>query len=390
MAADVSTPQPSNGNADQPENTVQTAIDWLTGDRTRTRQRIERQGTLVAPGQLLEWARFEVQFDSLLPEQPTNRCQALINAQAEWLIRHLPPDDAPPSVDSAQQAGRAWGILISADTQVLPDQGTLTEVCRRTNISLRAADEIRAQARTVSAAYNRADLLHLYDRAPDTVLIDDWNTLAACGPELPEAAAWAQDVLELLTARIADLDDYSWMDTAAQCAAQVYDSVMLAQDLLEPVAALIPARDQPHTAADETRLVAFIEEGGLSAAATAAARARAVQKWAEQDTPAASAEPDRARMVEAAAPATRTLVRLNEALAVLGPALEYAPTLSLDPEHVAQIVEPLGRLVTQVRDISRTGSPLPREPIDRRAPQHHQHPPSPGHNPGGGPPRIAP
>ncbi|MEV5008929.1 hypothetical protein [Streptomyces sp. NPDC055692] len=42
------------------------------------------------------------------------------------------------ALDSAQQAGRAWDILIAAGTEVYPDQDVLTEATRRTGISARA------------------------------------------------------------------------------------------------------------------------------------------------------------------------------------------------------------------------------------------------------------
>lgn len=386
MAGDESAPRPPSGTAGQPTDAVAAAINWLSNDGSDTRQSIDFRGAVVAPGQLLEEARFELEVEGLLTERPADQAQDLIRAQADWLIRHLPLDHDPPSVDSAQQAGRAWGVLISADTQVLPDQDVLTEVSRSKGISLRAVEEIRTQARAVSGAYNRADLIFPYDRATDAILIDDWNTLVACGSELPEAAERAKDVLELLTARVAGTDDYSWMDAAAQQAAQVYFSVTLAQVLLTPVAALIPAPDQPGAGDDETRLVEAIEQGDLAAAATAAARACAVQDWVEQD----GAEPDRSRRVEAAAPGTRTLVRLEQALAALDPTHSQAPRSSVAPERLARIVEAIGRLSVQVRDAGRASSPLSANPVDRPAPQQHQQPPHPGQASGGAAPRAAP
>lgn len=94
----------------------------------------------------------------------------------------MPGDHQPRSLDSAQQAGRAWGVLITSDTEILPDQDVLTEVAARTGISMRAAHDIRGQALKTSATYNRADLLIPYDDAPEEVLIADWNRLAVCGP----------------------------------------------------------------------------------------------------------------------------------------------------------------------------------------------------------------
>jgi hypothetical protein len=386
VAADEPEPRPTDGSFEQPPSTIQRAIAWLTDDQTNTRQVIEQRDGPIVPGQLLESARFDAHVESLLPGA-TDQTTALIHAQAEWLIRRMPPEHSPPSLDSAQQAGRAWGVLIAADTMVLPDQDVLTEVSRRTGISTRAADEIQAKARSVSAAYNRAELLRPYDNAKDEALIRDWNQLAACGPELPEAAQRAQDVLELLTARVAGFHDYGWMDATAQHAAQVYDSVVRAQPLLAPVAELIPGRDQPDTAAQQARLVELDQAGLLATAATAAARARAVQEWADHDGPS---EPDRTRRVEAAAVGMRTLVQLNKTLAALDPTQRQSAFTSLDPKHVARVVEAIGRLSAEVRSAFRTVDRHPAAPTDKPAPQHHQHPPTTGPNPGGGTPRAAP
>lgn len=385
MAADEPGSQPTGSDADQPGSRVQRAIAWLSEDQSRTRQSIEQQNGPIAPGNLLESARFDVQVDRLLTGAGTDQAHALVRAQAGWLIRRMPPEDNPPSLDSAQQAGRAWGLLIAADTHVMPDQEVLTEVSRRTGISVRAADEILAQANSVMAAFTRADLLIPYDDAKNAVLIGDWNQLAACGPELPEAAERAQDVLELLTARVTG-EDYSWMDPTAQRAAQVYDSVMQAQPLLASVAALIPNRDQPDAAAEQARLVELDEQGLLITAATAAARARAVQEWAESNK---GTEPDRTRKLEAAAPGARTLVRLNESLVDLDPDGQPSFT-ALDPERVAQIVEAIGRLSAEVRSAFRTASTLPAATVEHRIPQQHQHPPSTGQSPGGAGPSAAP
>ncbi|MFI6283002.1 hypothetical protein [Streptomyces sp. NPDC050988] len=302
----------------------------------------------------------------------------------------MPRDHKPMSLDSAQQAGRAWGILITSDTGALPDQDVLTEVAARTGISRRAADEIRSQAHSTSAAYNRADLLIPYDNAPEEVLTGDWNRLAACGPELPEAVERAQDVLELLTARVTGAEDHDWMDAAAQHAAQVYASVIRAQPLLASVAAVIPSKDQPDAAADQARLVELAQQGHLTTAATAAARARAVQEWADRDS---EASPDRTRTVEAAAPATRTLIQLNETLASLDPGRGPSVFTALDPERVAQIIGAIGQLSARLSTVLRPTSPLQATTGEHPTPQrrqHQQHPPTPGQSPGGSTPRATP
>jgi hypothetical protein len=289
-------------DAAQLHDDVQNAIDWFSTDRSNFRHAVEHPDGAISPGHLLGLARFGVQFTRMLNGSVTDQAQGLIQAQAEWLIHRLPSDHNPLSLDSAQQAGRAWGILIATDTEVLPDHHVLNEVADRTGISRRAAAEIRTQAHRTNAAYNRADLLIPYDDASDDVLINDWNRLVACGPELPEVAERAKDVLELLTARITGADDHEWMEAAAQHAAQVYASVIRAQPLLASTAAMIPHRDQLDSSAKQARLVQLHRQGHLSEAATAAARARAVQEWTDDPTSSA----DRTRTVEAAAPATRT------------------------------------------------------------------------------------
>ncbi|MGW6145715.1 hypothetical protein ACWFR4_48235, partial [Streptomyces sp. NPDC055140] len=238
-----------------------------------------------------------------------------------------------------------------------------------------------------------------YDNATEEALIGDWNQLAACGPELPEAAERAQDVLELLTARVTGDEDHAWMVAAAQHAAQVYASVIRAQPLLASLAAVIPSRDQPDAEGDQARLVELDHQGHLTAAATAAARVRAVQEWANPDPVAAlegvnpdtAPAPDRTRTVEAAAPGTRTLLHLNETLAALDPDGPSAFT-ALDPQRVAQIVEAIGQLSTKMSTILRTASSLPATTGERPTPQRpqHQHPPNPGQSPGGSTPRAAP
>lgn len=384
MAADEPDgPRPGGRSARPVGEVVQTAIDWFTTDRSHTRP--DPDGA-VAPGQLLGSARFEIQVSRLLTGAPAEQAQALVHAQADWLISRMPRDHSPLSLDSAQQAGRAWGILITPDTEALPDQDVLTEVAARTGISGRTADEIRNQAYQTSAAYNRADLLFPYDNAPDEVLIRDWNRLAACGPELPDAATRAQDVLELLTARITGTEEHDWMAAAAQHAAQVYASIVHAQPLLASAASVLPSRGQPDAEGDQARLVELNQQGHLAAAATAAARARAVQEWADPDGTAA---PDRTRTVEAAAPGTRTLLRLNETLATLDPGPGPTAFTALDPQRVAQIVEAIGQLSAKMSTVMRTTNTAGATTGEQPAPQRrqHQHPPNPGQSPGGSTPR---
>ncbi|MFJ5951350.1 hypothetical protein [Streptomyces noursei] len=391
MAADEPHGRGAGGGdaARPPEDNLQSAIAWFTQDSSRTRQSIDYPDGAIAPGQLLKSARFEVQVNKLLDGRGTDQARALVHAQAEWLIRRMPSDHHPLSLDSAQQAGRAWGILITSDVEVLPDQNVLTEVSARTGISMRAAEEIRNQAWGTNAAYNRADLLVPYDNVPEEVLSGDWNRLAACGPELPEAAERAQDVLELLTARVTGTDDHDWMDAAAQHAAQVYASVIRAQPLLASVAAMIPSRSHPDAEADQARLVELAQQGHLTTAATAAARERAVQEWASPD---GTATPDRTRTVEAAAPGTRTLLDLNQTLATLDPA-QGPPTLTaLDPQRVAQVVEAIGQLSAKMTTVLRTAGPVSAASREQSTPQRprHQPPHTPGQSPGGTTPRAAP
>ncbi|WP_331732864.1 hypothetical protein OG613_48805 (plasmid) [Streptomyces sp. NBC_00015] len=378
------------GDAARPRgDNVRKAIEWFTADRSRTRQAIETADGPIAPGELLDSARFDVEVNRLLDGEPAEQAQALVQAQAEWLVRWMPRDHNPLALDSAQQAGRAWGILITSDVKGLPDRDVLTEVAARTGISRRAVAEIHYHARSTNAAYNRADLISPYYDATEEILIGDWNRLAACGPELPEAAALAQDVLELLTARVTGTGDHDWMDAAAQHAAQVYASVIHAQPILASVAAVIPSRYQPGATDDQARLVKLIEKGHLAAAATAAARARAVQEWADHDS---AAVPNRTRTVEAAAPGTRTLLHLNETLAALDPGQGLSAFTAQD-QRVAQVVEAIGQLSTRLRTVLRTTSNPPVPTGDHPSPQrphHEQHPPTPGQNPGGSTPRAAP
>lgn len=387
MAADEPDARRPGGDADPPQRTnVQNAIEWFSTDHSRTRQVIDHPEGPIKPGRLLYLAQTELQGNQLL-DGTADQARALVRAQAAWLIRRMPSDHDPLSLDSAQQAGRAWAILITAGTNVLPDQNVLTEVAVQTRISVRVADAIRELARITHDAFNRADLLFPYDDAKDKVLVDDWNRLAACGPELPEAAKPAQDILYLLTARVTGTDDHGWMNAAAQHAAQVYASVMSAQPLLADLAALIPHHGGPDIAADQARLVENAEQSHLSTAATAAARAQAVKEWADLN---GTAEPDRTRIVEAAVPGMRTLGRLNRTLAALDPVHGQATLIALDPDRIAQIAEAIGQLSRRMRAALRTSS-LPATMEQHRTPQRpqHQQPPTPRQNPGGATPGPA-
>ncbi|MFB7836162.1 hypothetical protein [Streptomyces sp. NPDC056056] len=371
MAADESAP---DRRAAQGQDPVQDAIDWFTHDTTDTPQAITRPEGPVAPGNLLTEALRQTAFDDLLAPS-ASRKQELVRAQAAWLIRHMPADHEPRALDSAQQAGRAWGILIAAATDVHPSPQVVAEVARQTRISPRAADELANQSLKTSAAFNRAYLLIPYDDVPDGVLVEDWNRLAACGPELPGAAERATDVLDLLAARVSD-DDYAWMSTPAQEAAQLYDSVIRVQPLLKELGPLIPARGDPDAEAAQERFLALEGQGVLTAASTAAARARAVHDWAR-----AEAEPQlkRIRMVEAAAPGTRTLLALNKVLDRADPAGRE----DVDPHRLAEIVQLIGQASGRDRQ------PPQVQASTRPQPTRHPQPPTPG-SPGAGTPRLGP
>ncbi|MEV6676271.1 hypothetical protein AB0N09_05295 [Streptomyces erythrochromogenes] len=375
MASDEST-RGGADSAEAPEDPVQHAIDWFNHDTTNTPQAIPRPAGPIAPGNLLTEAHRQAAFDDLLAPS-ASRLQDLVHAQATWLVRHMPSDHDPRALDSAQQAGRAWGILIATATDVLPSQEVITEVARQTRISLRAANEIPAQALKVSAAFNRADLLIPYDHAPDAVLVEDWNRLAACGPELPGAAARAADVLDLIAARVAG-DDYDWMPTSAQQAAQLYDSVTRVQPLLTELTPLVPVRGQSDAGAAQERLLVLEQQGVLAAAATAAARARAVQQWAQE-----AAEPQliRTRTVEAAAPGTRTLLVVNRVLAQADPDYRRSALVDIDPDRLAEIVQLIGQATARV--------PRPQQAQAGTRQQQNQHHQAGGHGgPGGNTPRL--
>ncbi|MEU6070529.1 hypothetical protein ABZ864_40345 [Streptomyces sp. NPDC047082] len=378
--------------ADQPDGTVERAIDWFTHDTESTRQTLDGPNGPISPGALLAAAHDKTRFDLLLPGTQENPAQALIRAQAEWLIRRMPSDHDPPDADSAQQAGRAWGALITPHDEDSPTRDVITEVARRTGMSGRSAGEIIVQARAVSAAYDRADRLTPYDHAPAQDLVEDWHRLVACGPELPEAAAHAQDVLDLLAARLTTTG-HDWMAAAAQQAAQLYDSVIQVQPLLASMDSLIPKQDAPDADAGQQRLLELYQQGALTTAATAAARARAVQEWANRDGQPGTT---RTRRLEAAGPGLRTLLGLNRALAELDAvgdpssptAVSHALTLHTpDGEHIARIVEAIGRLAASARDLR---SPAPMTSPDAGSYRPHQGHRPPDMGPTRGTPRAAP
>ncbi|MGP3951265.1 hypothetical protein [Streptomyces sp. 7N604] len=387
MVADE--PQPSQAAADQPDDSIQAAIRWFSLDTAATRQAIPRpdRPQPTGPGTLLADATYDLQFERLLPGEGRER--ALVDAQATWLIRRLPAGHQPPSLDSAQQAGRAWGVLIAAHTDVLPTQDVLTAVARRTGMSVRAADQIIAQARTTSAAYNRATSLVPYDHAPDEALIADWNRLAACGPELPDAAERAHDLLELLAPRITGADDYTWMNPTARQVAHLYNTIVQAQPMLPSLSRIIPDKGAPNADAGQDRLVEMQQQGALTSATTAAARAQAVLDWANR---AGTPNLARTNALEAAGPGMRTILELNRALAALEPAQSRPLELVLAPQRVAQVVEAFDRLVARISEDPHLPSPLPsathRPGRHPHASERHHQPPAPG--PGGGTPRPAP
>lgn len=360
MASDES-PRDGAGSAETPDDPVQDAIDWFNHDTTNTPQDIQRGAQPIAPGNLLTEAHRQAAFDDLLAPS-VSRLPELVHAQATWLVRHMPRDHDPRALDSAQQAGRAWGILIAAATDVIPSQQVITKVARQARISLRAANEIPEQALQVSSAFNRADLLIPYDHAPDAVLVEDWNRLAACGRELPGAAARAVDVLDLLAARIVG-NDHDWMPTSAQQAAQLYDCVTGVQPLLAELRPLVPVRGQSDADAAQEGLLVLEQQGVLAAAATAAARARAVQQWAQQP-----AEPQLARMrtIEAAAPGARTLRAVNHVLDQADPGYRSSAFVDVDPDRLAEIVQRIGQATARVRRPHQT------QPGTQQRNQQHQ------------------
>lgn len=152
---------------------------------------------------------------------------------------------------------------------------------------------------------------------------------------------------------------------------------------------MIPGRAHPDAEADQARLVELAQQGHLATAATAAARARAVQEWAIPDS---AATPDRTRTVEAAAPGTRTMLVLNQTLATLDPAQHPSAFTALDPQRVAQVVEAIGQLSAKMSTALRTASTLPAASRQQSTPQRpqHQQPPAPGQSPGGTTPRATP
>jgi len=389
VPADDDEPQQRRAAA-QPDDSIQAAITWFSTDTTDTRQALRRPGRPkpADPGTLLEEASYDLQFDRLLPGE--GREGELVEAQATWLIRRLPPQHRRLSLDSAQQAGRAWGVLITADVpKALPSQPVLTSLARRTGMSMRAAVEIVEQARDTGAAYNRADLLKPYDHAPDEVLMGDWNRLVACGPELPQAADLARDLIELLASRTTGTDDHSWMNPDAREVAHLFATIARSQYLLRSLPGMVPGHGAPDAESGQDRLVALQrQEGALAAAVTAAARAQAVLDWVE-----VASTPDviRSHALEAAGPAMRTIIDLNNALDVLAPQ-DHPGAPVFGPQHVAQVVEAVDRLAARAPEGLRLPDPLPpaaQRPGPHRYDTERRHqPPSPGA--GGGAPRQAP
>jgi hypothetical protein len=361
---------------------VDQAIEWFNSDTSPTRQILEGPEGPRSPGQLLEDARKDAPLDRLLGDTADSRARALVDAQAVWLIRRMPVHDTKRHLDSAQQAGRAWATLIAADTRILPSHAVVNEVARRTDMPAHVAIDIVTKARSTRDAFDRATQLSPYDKAPDQVLIDDWHQLAACGAELPDAAKRAQDVLDLIVARTTGLHNYSWMSAEAQHAAQVYDCVIQAQPLLNDLAALIPHAEQPDAAGQQERLLS-LDRSALSEAATAAARALAVQKWAHGGQDAGQTG---RRALLAVGPSMRLLSRLNVAILALDPSGGPTAAMDLDTRRLSAIVERLRAISAAVHQADSAPTP----PADRRPQQVQQHrykPRWPGPGPGTGGPR---
>jgi hypothetical protein len=95
-----------------------------------------------------------------------------------------------------------------------------------------------------------------------------------------------------------------------------------------------------------------------------------------------------AASVEAAAPATRTLLHLNSTLAALDPVLEESVFTVPDPQRVAQIVEAIGKLSAGMSTTLRRTETMPttRRPSNTEL---HQ-PPTPGQHAGENTPKAAP
>ncbi|MER5890606.1 hypothetical protein ABT160_42840 [Streptomyces sp. NPDC001941] len=375
-------------DADLAWNMVRVAIEWFTSDRTTTRQAIDLPDGPTAPGRLLEIARFQAQANDLMNTGDQEQERTLTQAQAHWIIRQMPAGPQPISIDSAQQAGRAWGVLIAADSQVWPDAHVLAAVSALTGLTQRACDEIRYQAQRICGAHARADLLVPYDNAPDQHLIRDWNDLAACGPELSEAATLSQEVLELLTARVSGNEEYDWMDVTAQQTAQVHATICRAQPLLSPVAALIPNSSREDPEAGIRRLRELTEQGHLATATTLATRAAALEEWTG---PPRGPNADRTRIVEAAAARVRMLHQLNESLAALD--LDPPPSHSaLDARSLAELAQAFGELSVSLRTTltaaKTAGSATQGAPSARQ--RSNQRPLPPNQLPGGGAPRAKP
>ncbi|MET8676100.1 hypothetical protein ABZW18_00460 [Streptomyces sp. NPDC004647] len=376
-------------------NIVQAAIRWFDSDTAPTPQ-VSRRGIREprAPGTLLSTARAALELDQLRPGAGHQRHgsaeedAALVQAQVNWLIRRLPAEHHPTALDSAQQVGRAWGVLIGGATSmtgeagILPTDQVLAAFRHSTNLTLEAAEELVFQARETAKAFNRADALAPYDHTSQERLIVDWHRLAACGPELPDAARLAEDVLELLEARASATIQRDWMTPSEQFVADRYETLARLNTTLEPLARLLPAAPSPASTAILVQLAAPPRQDELTEAATAAARARAVADWFNRK---GAAEPSRPHIVEAVVPRMRTITNLSIALDhLLHPGRPTGP----DPLASPRVTEVLRRLtalpVPEIR--------LPQPPSTGRHPtpghtDQHQHPPSTGPS---GPPLPGP
>ncbi|WP_326581735.1 hypothetical protein OIE69_44005 (plasmid) [Actinacidiphila glaucinigra] len=330
----------------RPDDSVDAAIRWFAADTTHTRQALDHAGstTPLAPGKLLQEARHDLHFEALLPD--SSRVAQLAEAQATWLINRFPRGHARVSIDSAQQAGRAWGVLIAADAGCFPGNDVLAAVIRRTGLPAHAAAEITAQARATSMAYNRADLDLRADHVHNEVLAADWQQMAACGLELPEAADKALQLLELLGARESQQPQFRWLTPAVDRVARVLHAAARAQPLLVSLTRMLPTGNSSVEKARQAEMVKAYEMGLIELSLTAAARAHAVNEWAK------SAPGLRAHALSSAGPRMRTLLDLEHSLGCLRVAVRGAgpsPRHPAEGSWVGEVAAAVDRLAVTAR-----------------------------------------
>ncbi|WP_371591225.1 hypothetical protein [Streptomyces sp. NBC_00470] len=285
----------------------------------------------------------------------------------------MPDDHQPVALDSAQQAGRAWGVLIAADHFVLPDPDALAAVIDRDGISPTAARELRDQAELTGTALQRAHELSPYDGAPESLLVADWRQLAACGPELPDAATAAYEVLEQLAARTVSDDDHAWMDSShARDTARLVAALAGTDPLLAPLTQLLTSPEQPYPDVRQARLREPDLRHRVMLAATAYARVHSVLTSPTR----AGGHPigDRRTAVEIAAPAVRTLQGFNAALSTLTTDQGAAPAeMELDHSQLRSLVRKFTDLAEAVRSLSHGANATQRSqagPAEHRPGQH--------------------